>query len=148
MHLDRYPYYIHKSFFEYHFISIGPKGAIKKSVRFAKLITDIFGLAFGDYDEVTGEIDDIVVTNNHDSLKILATIAAIVYDLTVQFPNAQIVAMGTTHSRTRLYRRGITIHLKIILLDFDVFGFYENAWEIFEVGKDYSALLVQRKKNL
>jgi hypothetical protein len=110
MYLDRYKYSINESFSDYEFFSEGPKGSIKKIVRFTSIDKNIFNLAFGDLIEATGKINDIVVTNNNDSHKVLATVAATVHDFTIQYPKAIIFAKGSTHSRTRLYRMGITNH--------------------------------------
>jgi hypothetical protein len=63
---------------------------------------------FGDLDEETGEISDAIVTNNEDTRKVLATVAATATDFTNKFPDMWVFAKGTTHSRNRLYRRGIT----------------------------------------
>ena len=56
----------------------GPRGRIKKIVQFQHadhLGINVFNLAFGDPNEVTGSIDDGTVSNNGDQLKILHTVA-------------------------------------------------------------------------
>ena len=74
----------------------GPRGTIKKVVRFSQISANAFNLAFGDLDEKTGDISDTVVTNNDDSRKVLATVAATVYDFSLQYPGVWIVAKGRT----------------------------------------------------
>ncbi len=81
MYLPRYQYKTNSGFLDYEFFSEGPKGKIKKVIRYTKIGDAVFNLAFGDLDEATGEISDTVVTNNNDSRKVLATVAATVYDL-------------------------------------------------------------------
>ncbi len=44
-------------------------------------IENFYNLAFGDYDEISGEINDHKITNNGDSLVVLATVASTVYAL-------------------------------------------------------------------
>lgn len=145
MHLPRYTYKTNNSFLDYEFVSEGPRGHIKKVVRFTKIEKDVFNLAFGDLDEETGEISDTVVTNNNDSRKILTTVASTVHDFTLQYPGSWIIAKGRTPSRTRLYRMGITNNWQEINDEFKIFGLLKENWELFEVGKNYEAFLVRRK---
>ena len=145
MHLPIYKYKTNPSFLDFEFISEGPKGNIIKVIRFTRIGNFVFNLAFGDLDEVTGEISDITVTNNDDSRKVLATVAATVYDFTNQYPGSLVVAKGSTLSRTRLYRMGITNYWKQISVDFDVFGLKDGNWEAFTERRDYEAFLIRRK---
>ena len=92
-----------------------------------------------------GEISDTIVTNNNDSRIVLATVAATVHDFTIHYPKALVVAKGSTHSRTRLYRMGITNHWKEISVDFEIFGLKNGKWELFEERRDYEAFLIHRK---
>lgn len=145
MQLPRYPYKTNAAFLDYEFISEGPKGNIKKVIRFTKIDKTVFNLGFGDIDEETGEISDTVVTNNNDSRIVLATVAATVHDFTVNYPNSVVIAKGSTHSRTRLYRMGITNHWKEISADFEVYGLKDGDWELFAERRDYEAFLIHRK---
>ena len=107
---------------------------------------NVYNLGFGDYDEITNAINDISVTNNGDSLKVLATVASTVYAFLEKHPNAYILATGSTNLRTRLYRMGITNNLAQINQDFVVYGLTEKAtWENFVVGEDYEAFLITKK---
>lgn len=145
MHLPRYQYKTNSRFFDYEFISEGPKGKIKKVVRYSRIDDYVFNLAFGDLDEITGEISDTIVTNNNDSRKVLATVAGTVYDFTNQYPGSLVLAKGSTLSRTRLYRMGITNYWKEISIDFEVYGLKNKSWEIFTKRRDYEAFLIRRK---
>lgn len=132
------PKYLYKSedyFKIYEFVSEGKKGSVKKMVQFTETGTEnVFNLAFGDYDEQTNSINDLRVTNNGDSLKVLATVASTVYAFIEKHPNAWVFATGSTNVRTRLYRMGITNNLVEIKEDFDVYGFtQEGIWEEFIV---------------
>ena len=84
MKLSRYAYKTNDSFLDYEFTSEGPRGHIKKIVRFTQIGPGVFNLAFGDLHEETGEISDTAVTNNNDSRKVLTTVAATVHDITLQ----------------------------------------------------------------
>lgn len=135
----------HFTIFE--FFSEGPKGRIAKMVEYTETATKgVYNLAFGDYDETTKTINDLSVTNNGDSLKVLATVASTVYAFFEKHPNAYVIATGSTNVRTRLYRMGITNNLVEIKEDFVVYGLSEKGtWEEFELGEDYEAFLITKK---
>ncbi len=77
----------------------------------------------------------------------LATVASTVYAFTQKHPNALIVATGSTSIRTRLYRMGITNNLDETSEDFIIFGYTtDERWVAFEIGEDYEAFLVIKKK--
>jgi hypothetical protein len=145
MQLPRYQYKTNNSFLDYEFISEGPKGSIKKIIRFTQISTSVFNIGFGDLEEETGEISDIAISNNNDSRKVLATVAAAIHDFTIQYPGVWIIAKGSTLSRTRLYRIGITNHWKEISNDFEVSGLTDEEWERFELRRNYDAFLIRRK---
>jgi hypothetical protein len=58
----------------YLFISEGPKGRIIKIVLFQNIGENSYNLAFGDFNG--GQVDDEVVSNNRDFVKVLSTVAA------------------------------------------------------------------------
>ena len=126
-------------------MSEGPKRKIKKVVRFTAIINDAYNIGFGDLNEETGEISDTIVSNNNDSRKVLATVAAIVHDFTQLYPEAWVIAKGSTQSRTRLYRIGITNYLPEINREFELYVLKDNRWQSFERRKGYEAFLVKRK---
>lgn len=66
MRLERYIYRFSLEFPQYEFESEGPKGTIKKVVRYNKMkgSENLYNLAFGDLDEKTGEINDFITSNN------------------------------------------------------------------------------------
>jgi len=56
------------------------------------------------------------------------------------------LATGSTKSRTRLYRMGITKYFEEIQKDYFIFGLRNEEWENFEIGIEYEAFLAKRKK--
>ena len=134
----------------FEFVSEGPKGRVKKMVAFTQTATDnVYNLGFGDYDEQTNGINDLSVTNNGDSLKVLATVVSTVYAFTEKYPKAWIFATGSTDVRTRLYRMGITNNLAEISEDFVILGYNtEGVWVKFMIGEDYEAFLITQKENI
>lgn len=146
MKLDRYEFKSGDKFLTYEFLSEGPKGKIKKLIQFTLVNQNsLYNLAFGDTNPETGEIDDIIITDNDDSEKVLATVVAAIYAFCYKFPQAWIYATGSTAARTRLYRMGINKYFDIVQEDFQIFGLTQSEWERFIKGKDYQAFVIQRK---
>ena len=132
----------------YEFYSEGPKGRIKKIVRFTLLSEyedNFYNLFLGDWLESEGRASDTSVSDNKDPEKILATVASIVVHFMASKPQAAIFAQGSTPSRTRLYQIGITAYIREIDKDFDIHGFREDKWERFQKNKRYEAFLLRRK---
>ncbi len=122
----------------FEFDSDGPKGKIRKLVQYTEInLKDYYNLGFGDKDHRTNAIDDLIVTNNGDSQKILATVASTLFEFTNHHPNANIIAIGSTLARTRLYRMGITNNLEAIEENFKVYGLKNNEWVSFIKGIEY-----------
>ena len=147
MKLDRYELKSDDPLTTFEFLSEGPTGKIEKIIQFSLVMGDnLYNLAFGDKNQLTGQIDDKVVTDNGDSEKVLATVVAAVYSFCDHFPDAWIYATGSTTARTRLYKMGINKYFEIVSEDFEIFGQAESEWEPYIKGKEYQAFVVQRKK--
>ncbi|MDR3697741.1 DUF6934 family protein [Mucilaginibacter sp.] len=146
MKLNRYELKSDEYLTTFDFLSEGPKGKIEKIIQFSIVNQDnVFNLAFGDKNAITGEIDDRIVTDNGDSEKVLATVVAAVYAFCDRFPEAWIYATGSTSASTRLYRMGINKYFDTAEADFEIFGQTQNEWERYQKGKDYQAFVIQRK---
>jgi hypothetical protein len=146
MHYERYEITKGETSMTYEFVSQGPRGDVPKLVVYSKTrLLGIFNLGFGDKIR-EGDFDDNVVTNNGDTLKVMATVAVTLYYFTDRFPNAKVFVEGSTKTRTRLYRMAITNNLEVINADFEVYGLKNDAWEAFTAGIDDEAFLVIRKK--
>ena len=148
MHLDYYQYLAKNDYYDYEFVSEGPKGKIRKAVRFTKVREGspaFYNLGFGDIIERSDTIDDETRTNNGDRDKVLATVALTVLDFTNIHGNHYIFAEGSSPSRTRLYQIGISRLWNEINDDFDVFGFADNRWQAFQHNVNYEAFMIKRK---
>ncbi len=146
MKLPHYELIAEKTLKVYEFTSEGPKGQIPKLIKFSETaLKGYYNLAFGDKDLKTGEIDDNVVSNNGDSEQVLATVVSAVYMFTETYSYAWVYATGSTKSRTRLYRMGVTKYIDEIKNDFYIFGQLEGEWEEFQKDKEYNAFVVRRK---
>jgi hypothetical protein len=152
MNLRHYNLEATKDFLEYNFYSQGPKGSIKKIVRFTKVTASGFtyyNLGFGDWDEKNDAIDDFVISNNQDADRVLATVAASVIDFSDHYPEVFIYAEGSTISRTRRYQMGINKFRNEIESFFEIFGLVENEGFVpFEPGKNFKAFVVKRKPSI
>jgi hypothetical protein len=134
------------SFTTFEFISEGRKGKIRKVVQYTELAnSSVYNLGFGDKIDDSDDFNDKVITDNGDSLKVLNTVAATVYDFLEHYPQATVFATGSTFSRTRLYRIGISNALDDIKEEFYVLGYLDSYWEPFEPNRDYTAFSITKK---
>jgi hypothetical protein len=135
MNLARYPFEKYTEKYYYDFFSMGPQGTVRKLVCFELADTttfQTFNLAFGDARENSDEIDDLVVTNNNDSLKVLLTVAIIALEFLRFRPRAWIHVQGNTAVRNRLYRVWIGKFWNEIDQYFTVMGQRNGYWQPFE----------------
>ena len=150
MQFEKYEIEASSSLLRFEFYSTGPKGKIKKQVVFKAFEnnTNVFNIGFGDVDK-KGNINDLTITGNEDSQKVLATVALTIVKFFEKYPDCYVFATGSTKSRTRLYRMGITNNLPQVAQTFEIYGFINEKWKAFDKGKDYEAFLVnliKRKK--
>ncbi|MEZ0543179.1 DUF6934 family protein [Fibrella arboris] len=146
MKLDKYSLKAEQSLTVFEFVSEGPKGMIRKLIQFQQTNRpNLYNLAFGDKNAQTGEIDDLVISNNGDTDKVLATVVAALYAFFEKYPDAYVYATGSTVARTRLYRMGITRFYDEVVEDFDLYGQVGDEFVVFEVGKEYDGFIAQRR---
>lgn len=147
MNLERYNYSTINHFKEYEFYSEGPKGKIRKTIRFTKLndeTSTTYNLGFGDKHPDTGLVDDNIVTDNKDRSKVLATVAYSVIEFSKHHNNPFIIATGNTPARTRLYQMGIAGLLEEIKIDFQLYGWVDSSWQAFQRKINYKAFLIKK----
>jgi hypothetical protein len=146
MSLDQYDLKADDIFMSFEFISKGPKLNIVKLIQYTELSKKgVYNLAFGDKNKKTGKIDDLIVTDNKDRDKVLATVVASVFTFTTYYPSAWIYVEGSTDTRTRLYRMAITIYFEELNKHFYILGYIENEWKEFQKQQNYTAFLINRK---
>jgi hypothetical protein len=146
MKIEKYALKAESSLTVFEFISEGPKGLIRKMIQFQGTNEpNLYNLAFGDKDPITGLIDDLAVSDNGDTEKVLATVVSALYAFFDKHPDAFVYAIGSTGARTRLYRMGITRFYTEMIQDFDLYGQIGDDFYEFEIGKDYKGFLAQRK---
>jgi len=148
MKYEKYSVRASGSFRRFAFYSEGPKGRIAKVVLFEAMDKPfINNLAFGDLTE-NGDIDDIVVTNNKDTEKVLATIALTIKKFFNTHPGEWLYLKGSTEARTRLYQSAISKNFDFLKGDFEILGFVNNNWRPFKSGTTYQCFIVGLKKKI
>jgi hypothetical protein len=146
MKVEKYQLKSERHFTTFEFISEGPKGLFRKKIEFQETSTpNLYNLAFGDTNVETGEIDDLAVSNNSDTEKVLATVVAAVYAFFEKHPTAYVYATGSSNARTRLYRIGITKFYDEMVKDFYLYGQVGDDFFPFEPGTRYTGFLAQQK---
>jgi hypothetical protein len=129
----------------FEFFSEGPKGKILKIVEYQQISGRFYNLAFGDSIENSIDFDDFVRTNNDDVEKVLATVASTLYIFFEHYEGTIVIAEGSTHSRTRLYRKYMTLFLEFIEKEFILLGELDGKTERFRKGVDYKFFLIRKK---
>jgi hypothetical protein len=148
MKIKTYPFAKRPESYHYEFYSEGPNGRIRKVVEYFRLPgqeTEVFNLAFGDWDEENLRINDLVISDNSDRDKVLATVAATILDFMKDHPDVIIIAIGSTLSRTRLYQMGIARVLEDVNQEFQIQGYKDDSWQPFRKGVNYSAFLLKTR---
>jgi hypothetical protein len=145
MNLDHYTFFT-TDFQDYEFYSEGPRGRIKKIVRYRRIANDpvTYNLAFGDENE-EGVVSDTVISGNQDKDIVLSTVANTINAFCDHYGNHFIYAEGSTAVRTRLYQMGIGRLWTVISVDFDIWGYKDGSWQDFRINVNYEAFLVKRK---
>lgn len=149
MELEHYSLEVNNRTLEYTFFSEGPRGLIKKMIRFTlvkALKVEYYNLSFGDWNEELNDLDDSARSDNQDVKKILATIANAVIDFWKNHPNTIIYAEGSSPARTRRYQIEINKYLKELEVDIKLFGLVEDVGFVpFKGGFNYLAFLALKK---
>lgn len=150
MDVPKYDYLTNKDALSYEFFSDGPKGRIRKIVKYSlQYLSDdvaFYNLTFGDWNEAENKIDDLIISNNNDKERILATVALTIIEFSEKYPLMPVYVQGSTLARTRAYQMAINRHFEEIELLFYIFGLIENSgWYPFFKGRNYSAFLVLKK---
>ena len=94
---------------------------------------------------MTGNVNDLAISNNGDTDKVLATVVSALYTFFDRFPNSFVYARGSTTARIRLYRMGITRFYEEMQRDFYLYGQVGDDFPVFELGREYEGFLVKRK---
>lgn len=141
MHLEHYQYRTNEQSIDYEFESIGPIKKILKVARFTKIGEDLYNFGFGDVDPTNGNISDIVVSNNRDGDKVLATVANIIENFFITYPNTEVFIKGTSDARTRKYQMAISKYIVEISHSLEILGYFKGDWVPFKKGINFQAFV-------
>lgn len=148
MNIEQYQTSYDSSNLSYIFQSIGPNGIIIKVVLFKKMNLrnrNFYALSLGDWDETNGNINYYSVSNNSDTDKVLFTVGQIIFEFLNHFQNANILIVGSTISRTRLYQMTFAQNINEIAKFFEIEGFRNGRWEKFKTGINFEGFLLKLK---
>jgi hypothetical protein len=146
MNLDTYSLKSDNDQEVFEFESFGPKGKIRKLVLYKETsFVGIYNLGFGDLNLETGEIDDLVVSDNGDGEVVLSTVVSTIHKFFDKHPNAQVYLSGSTKSRTRLYRIAINKYFELFSSKFEILGELETHFERFTKNREYHGYLIKLK---
>lgn len=123
MNAERYDYTTDNDNLLYAFFSMGKKGVITKVIMYEKTAPNHYNLGFGDYDHMTDNISDKSVSNNGDTVKILATVIQTIRDFFGARPYALLDVQGSTPIRTKLYQKILRDNWNEIETNFKVLAF-------------------------
>jgi len=145
MHLERYTSFT-TDYQDCEFYSDGPKGRIKKTVMFTKAQGNptIYNLAFGDVDPHTGIVSDIIISDNKDRDKVLATVANAIHAFCNHYGNYYICTRQHP-GKNKIIPNEYYPVMDEISIDFEVHGVIDNISYEFQKNVNYEGFLVKRK---
>ena len=140
-----YPFNVLENGQRFEFQSVSYDRTIQKVVEFRELeIPDIYNLALVDVNK-DGTFDDMSVSNNQDMETIIATVIRTIQVFLTFQPIAKVLFMGSTPSRTRLYRGIINKYLAQAEQIYEIHGIINWVNEPFQGDKTYDAFLIFQK---
>ncbi len=126
------------------FYSIGVKGKIEKVVVFQSLGGNRFNLAFGDME--TNGLNDRIISNNLDFVKVMATVAKCVYVFLAYFPDAIIEIKGVDQKRQNFYNTIFKRKWEEIAPYFDVKGIVSGILQPYNKELYFDKFVIQQKR--
>ena len=141
---DSYPLLSEPMHRMYMFKSVGTQGVVNKMIVFQKIAGTRYNLSFGDFKG--GRIDDEVITNNGDLVKVISTVAQSVYLFFEHYPDASIEIEGVDDKRKRLYNTIFQRRRTEIDVYFEVKGWSDGEFMALQEGYFYEKFVIQLKK--
>jgi hypothetical protein len=130
----------------YEFYSVTDNRVIHKAIGFYESVSDkdAVELVFGDL--VDNKLDVAVVSDNKDFHKIINTVIISVYRFFELYPQKNVSFMGSTPSRSRIYRAIIAKLYDENDSEFEIYGLtFENKLEKFIPNKNYFSFQIRKK---
>ena len=143
---DAYPYYPSKGNMQFVFQSEGEQGKVMKMIQFTRLKNGEWNLGFGDWKK--GTVDDLTVTNNHDAIRVIKTVAKATLDFFETYPGSVLVIKGSDDRRRRLYNYIFQKHFEDITLSFTIIGIIDEIEDYYSPLKFYHFFKISLKFGL
>jgi hypothetical protein len=140
---EHYRYLASSNKTQYFFESEGLQGKIMKVILFTYIEDNLWNLGFGDWHK--GKVDDSVVTNNQDLVKVISTVAKVAYHFFEDFPERSIEIKAVDERRKKLYNYVFQKHFKEIEPLFQITGFRNNIEELYSPNSFYDSFILKPK---
>ncbi len=141
---DTYPCYPSKDKMFFIFRSEGIQGIIAKLIIFTPIGKENeWNLAFGDLK--SNDIDDSVITNNQDAMKIIRTVAKATLDFFDAYPTSSLIIKPVDEKRSRLYHSVFRRHFHEIDALFDIIGVKGENIEPYNTFNTYESFRITLK---
>lgn len=128
----------------YVFESLGPNGSIYKVVIFSEIENGKYNLGFGDFDPFTNDINDKIVSDNGDMIKVIATVVGIALKFLSENLMTYIYIKGSTPLRTQLYNRILNRNYDDLVASYEIYGSQNDISEAFQKNTPYESFLVRK----
>ncbi len=130
------------------FESVSQERTISKLIEFRLLNphAELYNLALMDI-LPDGTISDMMVSNNQDMPKVLATVFQSINQFFIEKPNSKILIEGSTTSRTRLYQMAISKYFQELEPIYNIWGFKGDGLTTFVKGQNFNGFIISLKKN-
>lgn len=135
---DPYPYLSSKNNTWFFFESEGTRGKIPKVVAFRDYGNNIWNIGFGELRQ--GKIQDLVISNNQDIVRVMNTVAHIIYIFFETHPEAILQIRPVDEKRKRLYNGIFQRRFAEIDKKFRVVGTREEMDEPYSPKQFYDKL--------
>lgn len=142
-----YPFTILDNGERFEFESVSEYKRIRKIIEFRQLdIPNLYNVALVDVLQ-DGSYDDMRISDNNDMETVMATVMKIIQLFLTSHIKAKVMIMGSTASRTRLYRIIINKYLSDFELNYEIHGIVDWKNEVFRRNKNYDAFLIFLRVN-
>ena len=128
------------------FQSEGIQGNIIKIVQFSFLNNGKCNLGFGDFK--AGTIDDKVLSNNQDAIRVIRTVAKITIEFFEKYPKSRVIIDPVDEKRKKLYNIVFKRHFKEIEANFQIIGYIEDRAEAYMPKNFYDSFEISLKFEL
>lgn len=140
---ETYPYLPSDDKLVFVFQSEGKQGSILKIIIFSHSEGNEWNLGFGDLQ--SDDINDSIISNNHDAMKIIRTVAKTTLDFFGEYPNSIVDIKPIDEKRKRFYNLIFQKYFAKIDTFFNIVGISNNFEEGYSPQKFYDRFKISSK---